>query len=132
MKPEPAREPWHYYEAHVTLDPVFDKRLEVFKAFCEGEKFRVADLLLKKSKAGEAVAHTGDSFCTSRGTDYQELEDRMFSLIEVLIDHGYKVRRYKIESTLLDSRYNDTRFKLETPKSSGPRKSDLGHDGYTG
>lgn len=89
-----------YYECHVTIDPVFDERLEQFKELCKLYQFHVAKLLMQKGGPSNL-----DSFCTGRGQDYKTLENDMYGLITDLIADGFRVRRYKIEAALLDSKY---------------------------
>lgn len=103
---------WHYFEAHVTIEPVFDERLEYFKSICSEFKFHVADLLMRKRKKDNETRSNFDSFCTGKDKNYDNIESRMFNLIDKLNKNNYHVWRYKIESTLLDSKYDDSRFVL--------------------
>lgn len=119
-KIERRRRERHYYEAHVTVEPVFEERLEQFKATCRQHKFHVATLLMQKRKEDTEERSKNDSFCTGRGVSYSELQTRMFALMTALKAEGFKVWRYKIESTLLDSRYNDEKFPLD--RESLPEK----------
>jgi hypothetical protein len=98
---------YHYFEAHVTIEPVFDERLDNFAEICSKYKFRVAELLMKKREEHQELRSKYDSFCTGRGVSYKDLELRMIELIKNLKQREYKVWRYKIESTLLDSKYKD-------------------------
>ena len=115
----------HYYEAHITIEPVFEKDLEKFKEICKEFDFHVAELLMKKRKKDTGKRSTNDSFCTGRSISYSDIEMRMLELIEKLKKLSFKVWRYKIESTLLDSRYDDSKFPLvrsDLPsKESDPR-----------
>lgn len=124
-KVERRRSSRHYYEAHVTVEPVFEERLEQFKIICRDYKFHVASLLMQKRKSDTEERSKNDSFCTGRGISYTDIEKRMLALVDRLGKEGFKVWRYKIESTLLDSRYDDTKFPLdkrELPeKESNPR-----------
>lgn len=103
----------HYYEAHVTIEPVFEEKLELFKNICIEYKFRVATLLMQKRKQDTEERSKNDSFCTGRGISYSDMESRMLSLVDRLKNEGFQVWRYKIESTLLDSRYDDSKFPLD-------------------
>lgn len=87
-----------YFEAHITIDPVTDVQLERFKFICAKYDFRVAELLMKKGPS------TIDSFCTGRGKNYKNLRKKTEELVTELRNH-FKVRRYKIENTLLDLRF---------------------------
>lgn len=115
----------HYYEAHVTVEPVFEERLEQFKIICHDYKFHVANLLMQKRKGDTEERSKNDSFCTGRGISYTDIKKRMLALVDRLEKEGFKVWRYKIESTLLDSRYDDTERPLdkkELPeKETNPR-----------
>lgn len=112
-KIEQRRKNRHYYEAHVTIEPVFEERLELFKKCCAEYKFRAANLLMQKRKEETAERSANDAFCTGRGVSYTDIQDRMMNLVASLKNAGFKVWRYKIESTLLDSRYDDKKFPLD-------------------
>jgi len=94
-----------YYEAHVTIEPVFDERLENFRKICELYEFRVADLLFKKRKHDTPQRSSFDAFCTGRSKEYEDLQSRTCSLVNELKNNNFEVWRYKIESTLLDSKF---------------------------
>lgn len=112
-KVERRRSSRHYYEAHVTVEPVYETDLERFKVICHDYKFRVANLLMQKRKGDTEERSKNDSFCTGRGISYTDIEKRMLALVERLQKEGFKVWRYKIESTLLDSRYDDNKHPLD-------------------
>ena len=103
----------HYYEAHVTIEPVFDKKLAELSKIANIYGFRVASLLMQKRKKDTAERSKNDSFCTARSISYSDLKDRMMSFMYDIKERGYMVWRYKIESTLLDSRYDDSVFTLD-------------------
>lgn len=96
-----------YYEAHITIEPVFGPRLEAFKEIADLEGFRVADLLMQKRLEDTPARSKFDSFCTGRSESLTDLRTRMEALIRWLQHHGFQVWRYKIEDTLMDSRYKD-------------------------
>lgn len=112
-KVEKRRSTRHYYEAHVTVEPVFDERLSLFKEVCKDYKFHVATLLMQKRKNDTEERSKNDSFCTGRGISFTDIKQRMLALVNRLEKEGFKVWRYKIESTLLDSRYDDTERPLD-------------------
>lgn len=120
QKVEKRRSTRHYYEAHVTVEPVFEDRLEQFKIICHDYKFRVANLLMQKRKGDTEERSKNDSFCTGRGISYTDTKKRMLALVERLEKEGFTVWRYKIESTLLDSRYDDSERPLD--KEALPEK----------
>lgn len=90
-----------YYESHITIDPVFGQDLENFKKLCNDYDFRVAKLLMEKTPSVK------DSFCTSRSNLYTDIVSRTIDLVKDLQESGFKVRRYKIEDTLVDSKIKD-------------------------
>lgn len=94
-----------YYESHITIDPVFGEELQHFKEVCLGFNFRVAKLLMEKTPS------TQDAFCTSRSQVYTDIVERTSGLVLALKQVGFKVRRYKIEDTLVDSKIDD-KFEL--------------------
>jgi NTP pyrophosphatase (non-canonical NTP hydrolase) len=119
-KVEKRRSTRHYYEAHVTIEPVFEERLAHFKEVCHDYKFHVANLLMQKRKNDTEERSKNDSFCTGRGISYTDIKTRMLALVNRLEKEGFKVWRYKIESTLLDSRYDDAERPLD--KAALPEK----------
>lgn len=92
-----------YYECHVTIEPLTGPALDNLKSTAKTFGFRVADLLMVKAD-GSTEKSSRDSFCTTRGELYEDVVKRMLGLIAVLHFDGVKIRRYKIEDTLLDSR----------------------------
>lgn len=106
MKLTVRRDNRHYYEAHITIEPVFDERFDKFKTVCKPFRFHVAELLMQKRAADKEERSKNDSFCTGRSISFSDIKTRMMSLVETLHAEGFKVWRYKIESTLVDSRYD--------------------------
>lgn len=96
-----------YYEAHVTIEPVFDARLDDARDIAESYSFRLADLLMKKREADTEERSKHDTFMTGHGKQFEDIERRMIGLIHALQRGGFKVWRYKIEDTILDSRIVD-------------------------
>lgn len=93
-----------YYEAHITCDPVFGTRRVLMEMVMRPMGFRVAKLLMRKREGDAETPHEDDSFCTGRSTDLEILTSRTKEAIVALRKHGFVVRRYKIEDTLLDSK----------------------------
>lgn len=93
-----------YYEAHVTIEPVFDERLHLFRETAERYGFRVADLLLQKRKSDKPERSKRDSFCTARSNDFDKLKSWTECLMVDLKGLGFQVWRWKIEDTLIDVR----------------------------
>lgn len=101
-----------YYESHITVEPIFDERLDRFKALCKQQGFRVADLLMQKRKEDTPERSRFDTFCTGRDPTYWDLHYRMVALLGFLKQEGFKVWRYKIEHAILDSREDDSIFPI--------------------
>jgi hypothetical protein len=97
-----------YFESHVTIEPVFDDRLNSLKEICRQFNFHVADLLLKKRDMDTEERSRNDSFCTGRSKNYKELELKTRNLIVRLKEKGYQIWRYKIEEAIIDSKYEDS------------------------
>lgn len=99
------RKDWQYYEAHITIEPVFGEQLFNFQELCLDFGFQASDFLLKKRPQDTPERSQYDQFCTTRDQDLDSIQTRMASLISKLKVAGYKVWRYKIEDTLIDSRH---------------------------
>ncbi len=112
-KVEKRRDNRHYYEAHITTEPVFEERREAFVAICKKHDFHVAELLMQRKRKDTPNRSSKDAFCTGRSISYSDLEDRMRGLIDELKTCQFAVWRYKIESTLLDSRHDDSLIPLD-------------------
>ncbi len=96
-----------YFEAHVTIEPVFEERLEEVKLLSQAKGFKVATLLMQKRKEDTPELSKYDTFTTGHSTDYFDLEDRTYNLVTSLQNSKFKVLRYKIEECMLDSRIED-------------------------
>lgn len=88
-----------YFETHITIDPVEDHREAELKKLVTVFGFRLAELFMKKGGRSRL-----DSFMTTRGSNYDDVYMRTLRCVNALINAEYKVRRYKIENTLLDVR----------------------------
>lgn len=93
-----------YYESHITVEPVFGERLDLFKKLAKIFTFKVADLLMQKRNEDTPERSKFDTFCTARCKEYELIEQNTLNLVEILKEHGFQVWRYKIEDTLLDVR----------------------------
>lgn len=94
-----------YFEAHITIEPVFDQDLEQVRVIAGRYEFRVADLLMKKRKQDTAERSQYDTFCTTRSKLFEDIERRTKGCQEALEQAGFKVWRVKIENTLFDKRF---------------------------
>lgn len=105
-----------YYECHITIEPVFDDRLELFKKVCETQNFHVAKLLMQKRAEDTPERSAKDSFCTGHSQNFWDIMDRMVRLVGALQKAGFDVWRYKIEDCVVDSRKQDSLDLLDTHK----------------
>lgn len=109
-----------YFEAHVTIEPVYDDRLDRVTEIARTYGFRVADLLMKKRATDTPTRSTCDTFTTGRSTSYKALHARTIALVAALTTSGYDVWRYKIENTLIDVRLKPPTIHVEiTADASG-------------
>lgn len=95
------------YECHVTIEPVFDERLEELKELVKPFRFKVADLIMKKTFLDKEEPSKKDTFMTGHSTNWEDIQSRMINLITEVENNNYKIFRYKIEEILLDSREED-------------------------
>jgi len=95
-------EPIKSYEAHVTIEPVFGERFDLFEQCATVYKFRPAELLLMKQRESTPIRSNKDSFCTGHSKTYIDLLERTESLVADLKSNGFDVWRYKIEGIVLD------------------------------
>lgn len=94
---------WHYYEAHVTIKPLkYPQDYVDLESLCRKNAFRPAKLLMQKD--GRLEENDKDMFCSARSQERQDILDRTLTFVQDLMDFGFVVYRYKIESTLVDSR----------------------------
>lgn len=107
-----------YFECHITIEPVFDDRLELFHSISKRHGFHVAELLMQKRFRDIPQRSKLDSFATGRSKDYNDLFARMEELIGSLQVNEFEVWRYKIENTLIDSKYGDTSVPLKNGADS--------------
>lgn len=96
-----------YYEAHVTIDPVFDDLRDVAEFYALKNRFNLAKLIMVKSMPGIDKLSQKDTFMTARGTNLHEISHRTIALVNDLKAAGFRIRRYKIEDTIIDSREKD-------------------------
>jgi hypothetical protein len=97
----------HYYESHVTIEPVFDDKLDDVKRISSECNFKVANLLFKKRECDTEERSMHDTFTTGHSKYYEDIVERTKRLVDNLQKAGYTVWRYKIEDTMMDSRIDD-------------------------
>lgn len=93
------------YEAHITIEPVFGDRFELFEQCCAPYKFKPAELLLQKQRDTTPIRSSKDSFCTGHSKHYDDLLSRTQSLVNDLKKCGFDVWRHKIEGIVLDVKH---------------------------
>lgn len=96
-----------YYEAHVTIEPIFGERREEASLLAKECNFKIASLLMKKREEDTVERSQYDTFMTGHAKNYGDLRDRLIELVGLLQKNGFKVWRYKIEDTICDSRTED-------------------------
>lgn len=96
-----------YYEAHITIEPVFDAARDRAAEIAKASGFKLAHLLMQKRKDDTAERSKHDTFMTGHGKAYHDLCGRLVICVHSLHAAGFKVWRYKIEDTLIDSRTQD-------------------------
>ena len=97
----------HYYEAHVTVEPVFGRDRTRLETLARERGFRVAGLFMQKRPRSTPRRSKYDAFCTARSVSRSDLQNRMVEFVTTVRAHGLKVWRAKIESTIEDTRYDD-------------------------
>lgn len=96
-----------YYESHVTIEPVFDEKLEFATNIALRNGFKIANLLMQKREADTPERSKYDTFMTGHSVSGTVLSVRTRELVNELKECGFKVWRYKIEHVVLDSRTKD-------------------------
>jgi hypothetical protein len=104
---------FYYYESHITIEPIFDEKLEEAKQIAEKYGFKVASLLMQKRKEDTEQRSKYDTFMTAHGHSLLEMEASIRNVVRELLSHGFKIYRYKIEDVVMDSRNEDVLKLLE-------------------
>lgn len=86
-----------YYECHITFEPVNLPERAKLKEICEEFGFRVATFIMEKDSP------IPDAFASARAVSYATIVMLMVAVVATLNAAGFKVKRYKIENTLLDT-----------------------------
>lgn len=94
-----------YFESHVTIDPPKVGQKRIVEALSRDQGFRLAKLFMRKGSRDEA--HQDDAFMTAHSMELEDIRTRTANLVRNLQMFGIRVRRYKIEDTILDSRNFD-------------------------
>lgn len=101
MKPN-----WHYYEAHITLEDT--DRPEDLQSLLTDLGIKVVDLV---NIPLDGLLNEEGIITTLHSNRLDLLKDRVVYSVQALQSNGYKVLRYKIESTIFDSKHHD-KFQL--------------------
>lgn len=96
-----------YYECHVTIEPVFDERLQAAETLAKMYGFKIASLLMQKRAEDTPERSKYDTFMTGHDRRYGPLHERMRGLCLALRAHGFIVHRAKIEDTIFDTKHGD-------------------------
>jgi hypothetical protein len=94
-----------YYECHVTIEPVFDSRLDALHRLSSEHGFKPAKLLMQKRASSTPERSDKDTFCTAHSKSFDDISDRMRRFVHLLKSAGYQVYRNKIEAVVLDERF---------------------------
>lgn len=97
----------HYYEAHVTIEPIFDDLREGAAVTAQQYGFKLAKLLMQKRTEDAPERSKYDTFMTSHDYNLEEITKRTKHLVRALQAAGLVVWRYKIEDIVVDSRLSD-------------------------
>lgn len=98
------------FEAHITIDPVFEGRRELASDIAKKYSFKMAKLLMEKEELSRK-----DSFMTGHDTNLKRLQDKIVFLVKELRKNNFTVLRYKIEVIIMDSRQEDSLFLINYP-----------------
>lgn len=96
------------FEAHITIEPVFGDKFNVFEKFAKSYGFKPAKLIMQKNREDTAERSDKDTFCTGHGNTYEALLEQTTGLVRSLKSEGFSVWRYKIEQILLDIKLKPT------------------------
>lgn len=94
------------FEAHVTVEPLFNERRKQFEEICGRHGYKAANLVMIK-KEGAATPSNRDTFCTGYGDAVSDMKFVLRKFVPELRKAGIKVWRYKIEAIIVDSKFKD-------------------------
>lgn len=95
-----------YYECHITIEPVFDDLRKKASIIAKKHKFKLAELIMKKSRKSTGERSNKDTFMTSHSINLEDIKNRMLACIHDLENSGFQVWRSKIEDTVIDTKYD--------------------------
>jgi hypothetical protein len=95
-----------YFECHITIEPVEDERLAKFEELSRKYKFKVANLLMRKSLERSQL----DSFTTAKSKKFDVIYSAMMGLLSDLRENNFNIYRHKIEKVVVDSKISHTQY----------------------
>jgi 1,2-phenylacetyl-CoA epoxidase catalytic subunit len=96
---------WHYYEAHINLDEMSEPQEEMLQEVLDKICFKTTDIVALPYENMEQEDFY--KIVTTQDKNLKNLIQRVSDSVNLLMGLGYKVKRYKIESTVFDSKYED-------------------------
>lgn len=94
-----------YFETHVTVDPLTEEQQHLADAVLTSFGFKRAELVMLKDNT--VSPHYGDAFYSSRHYGMRSARQSVAAAVGWFTGMGIRVRRYKIEFTIMDSRIED-------------------------
>lgn len=96
---------WHYYEAHINLGAMVEALAEGLPEVLNKINFKTTDIVSMPYEGLESEDFT--VIITTKDSNLKILTQRVKDSVTLLSGLGYKVQRYKVESTITDSKYDD-------------------------
>jgi hypothetical protein len=100
MKPN-----WHYYEAHVNLGEMDTIHKVALPEVLNNLDFKTTDIVNLPIEGLEQEDF--DTIITTKSDKLEDIKNKVYLAVVGLTELGYKVNRYKIESTIIDSKFDD-------------------------
>lgn len=85
-----------YFEAHITIEPVYGERLNKLEDICDQLGWRISKFLTYTN------IDEPNAFISYRLDDMADIYENTISMYWALINNAFVVKRYKIEDILLD------------------------------
>lgn len=96
---------WHYYEAHINLGEMAGALADGLPEVLNKINFKTTDIVSMPYEGLESEDFT--VIITTKDSNLKVLTQRVKDSVNLLSGLGYKVQRYKVESTITDSKYDD-------------------------
>lgn len=91
-----------YYEAHITVRPPINEKVDVLDRLCTVHKWRLSTFAMLKPDGGYPNA-----FLSYRDARLVAIGNAVASMCDVLALNQFEVLRWKVEDTLFDSNNGD-------------------------